>query len=205
MIKQVKGIKRAKYVVPSILLILFFLTLCKAIKDQGGLTGGFDDDKWLVRHRKCFELLILAIGTYIFYSCCDGQASKGPSVIKDVMLNVFTSLSMPMTICSGGACNSIYVSTITSILSSFSVPLTMVVPFLNVLSYLLQLVGLFSLYSVDKWRSYPFWIYVIGMAVQIFISNWIGCGLMILAVLWNAKGNQFYFGKKKAFQDQSII
>ena len=115
------------------------------------------------------------------------------------MLNILTSLSMPMTICSGGACNSIYVSTITSILSSFSVPLTMVVPFLNILSYILQLVGLFSLYSVNKWRSYPFWIYVAGMIFQIWISNWIGCGLMILAVVWNAKGNQFYFGKKKVF------
>ena len=72
LVKEVKGIKRAKYLVPGTLLVLFVLTLCKAIKDEGGSTGGFDDEKWLVRHRKCFELLILAFGAYIFYSCSDG-------------------------------------------------------------------------------------------------------------------------------------
>ncbi len=107
---------------------------------------------------------------------------------------------MPLTICSGGACNSIYISTITSILSSFSVPLTLVVPILNYLAYLLQIVGLASIYAANKWRSYPFWIYLVGMLIQIFISNWIGCILMIIAVLINAKTNTFTYGKNKIFK-----
>ena len=103
---------------------------------------------------------------------------------------------MPLTICSGGACNSIYISTVTSILSSFSVPLTLIVPILNYLAYILQLVGLFSLYTANKWRSYALWIYLVGMIVQIFVLNWVGCILMIGAVLVNAKTNRFVYGKK---------
>ena len=111
---------------------------------------------------------------------------------------------MPLTICSGGACNSIYISTITSILSSFSVPLTMVVPVLNVIGYLLQLVGLFSLYSANKWRSYSLWIYVLGMVSQMIIGVWMGAILMIVAVIVNAKTNKFVYGRKKLFKESIV-
>ena len=103
---------------------------------------------------------------------------------------------MPLTICSGGACNSIYISTITSILSSFSVPLTLVVPLLNVAGYVLQLVGAISLYSANKWRSYAFWIYILGMLSQLVLPQWIGVILMIIAVIVNAKFNKFVYGRK---------
>lgn len=76
LVKDVKGIKRAKYLVSFIMLVLFVLTFCKAIKNEGGITGGFDDDKWLVRHRKCFQLLIFAILAYVFYSFCEQKESK---------------------------------------------------------------------------------------------------------------------------------
>jgi hypothetical protein len=107
---------------------------------------------------------------------------------------------MPLQICSGGACQSIYISTVTSILSSFSMPLTMVVPILNIVGYLLQLVGLFSLYSANKWHSYPFWIYFVGMLSQAIFPPWFGVILMITAVVINAKTNQFTYGKKKIFK-----
>ena len=117
------------------------------------------------------------------------------------MLNILSSLSTPLTLCSGGACNSIYISTITSILSSFSVPLTLVVPLLNVVGHILQFVGLVSLYSSNKWRSIAFWIYLLSMIVQYFavnqIINWLCCGMMILATVINAKTNKFYYGKNK--------
>ena len=83
-------------------------------------------------------------------------------------------------------------------------PLTMVVPFLNVLSYVLQLIGLLSIYSANKWRSFPVWIYIGGMVCQFVISNWFGCAMMIVAVLWNAKGNQFVYGKQKIFKESVI-
>lgn len=112
------------------------------------------------------------------------------------MLNIFSNLSMPLTICSGGACNSIYISTVTSILSSFSMPLTMVVPVLNFIGYFLQLIGLFSMYSANKWHSYAFWIYFVGMLSQIILPQWVGVIFMIAAVLINAKTNKFVYGKK---------
>lgn len=103
---------------------------------------------------------------------------------------------MPLSICSGGACTSIYISTVTSILSSFSLPLTLVVPILNYLGFVLQLVGLFSIYSANKWRSLAFWLYVCGMIVMAAFGGWIGCILIIIAVVLNAKTNRFVYGKK---------
>jgi hypothetical protein len=179
----------------------FFLTFSRVIKNEGGIFGdGFDDHKWVVRHRKCLLLLALSMGAFVFYSFIDHRHKKSSSVVKEVVLNVFSSLSMPLTICSGGACNSIYISTVTSILSSFSVPLTLVVPILNYLAYVLQLVGLFSIYSAHKWRSLSFWLYLVGMLVQIFIISWVGCIMMIAAVLINAKTNKFVYGRKKLFK-----
>lgn len=191
-----RGLKRAKFIITGMILTVFVLTLQKAIKDEGGMHGEMDDDKWVVRHRKCFSLLILAGFVYSALSFIDPEKPKTNSLFKEVLLNIFSSLSMPLTICSGGACNSIYISTITSILSSFSLPLTMVVPILNIVGYLLQFLGLFSLYSVNKWKSYPFWIYFIGMVCQWTINAWLGIGLMITGVVVNAKVSQFVYGKK---------
>ena len=194
--KDQPGLQRAKYVITGILLILFSLTLSQAIKNEGGMTGGFDDDKWLVRHRRSFEFLILAGIVYSMLTYMDPDRPTQKSLVKEILLNICSSLSMPLTICSGGACNSIYISTITSILSSFSMPLTLVVPLLNVIGYVLQLVGLVSLYSVNKWKSYPFWIYTAGMISQLILPPWVGIVLMILAVIVNAKTNHFVYGKK---------
>jgi len=117
-------------------------------------------------------------------------------VVKEVLMNIFSALSMPLSVCSGGACHSIYISTVTSILSSFSVPLTLVVPVLNYLGFVLQLIGLLSIYSANKWRSLAFWVYAVGMCLQLWLQGWIGCVLMIVAVVLNAKTNRFVFGKK---------
>lgn len=113
-------------------------------------------------------------------------------------MSVVSALSTPLTICSGGACNSIYMSTVTSLLSSFSLPLTVVVPFLNAIAYLLQIVGLVSLYSVHKLRYAPFWVYLTSMLAQAYVENWI-CGLgMLAAVVWNAKFHKFVYGRRSA-------
>ena len=114
-----------------------------------------------------------------------------------------------MTICSGGACNSIYISTITSILSSFSMPLTLVVPLLNVVGHLLQLVGLISLYSTNKWKSYAFWMYFVSMVGQYFYGagwvGWICCAGMVTATVINAKMNKVVYGRKREMFKQSIV
>ena len=103
---------------------------------------------------------------------------------------------MPLSICSGGACTSIYISTVTSILSSFSLPLTLVVPILNYLGFALQLIGLFSIYTANKWRSLAFWLYLVGMILMGTIGGWSGCVMIIIAVILNAKTNRFVYGKK---------
>lgn len=138
---------------------------------------------------------------YVFYDLINHQKDDSPSVVKTVILNILSSLSTPLTICSGGACNSIYISTITSILSSFSVPLTLAVPLLNLLGYVLQVVGLISLYSANKWHSVAFWIYLIAMVIQIlftsYLINLFCCFLMIAASILNAKTNKFVYGRNK--------
>lgn len=139
--------------------------------------------------------------SYVFYDLINHQKHSSPSVVKEVMLNILSSLSAPLTICSGGACNSIYISTITSILSSFSIPLTIAIPLLNLFGHVLQLIGLISLYSANKWRSASFWIYLIAMIMQTIIENsyvnWACCGAMIFASILNAKRNKFVYGKNK--------
>lgn len=138
----------------------------------------------------------MAMGAFVFYSAIDSRHKGASSVVKEVLMNVFSALSMPLSVCSGGACHSIYLSTVTSILSSLSVPLTVVVPFLNYLGFALQLVGLVSIYTANKWRSVAFWVYAVGMVIQLWVQGWIGCVMMIAAVLLNAKSNTFTFGKK---------
>lgn len=141
-------------------------------------------------------LLALSMGAFVFYSAIDYRHKGASSVVKEVLMNIFSALSMPLSVCSGGACHSIYLSTVTSILSSFSVPLTVVVPILNYLGFALQLVGLLSIYTANKWRSVAFWVYALGMVIQLLLQGWIGCVLMIVAVVLNAKMNTFTFGKK---------
>lgn len=149
------------------------------------------------------------MASYVFYDLINHQKYDSPSVVKEVMLNILSSLSTPLTICSGGACNSIYISTITSILSSFSVPLTLAVPLLNLFGYVLQFVGLISLYSANKWYSASFWIYLVAMVIQILsihhYVNWICCAAMILATILNAKTNKFVYGKNKKLFKESIV
>lgn len=74
--------------------------------------------------------------------------------------------------------------------------MTVMLPFLQVISLLLQSIGLVSLYSVNRFRYVPFWIYLIFMCLQLVIESWI-CGLgMVGAVIWNAKFNKHVFGRK---------
>jgi hypothetical protein len=197
LISSHRGIRRAKYVVSYTLLLCFLVCMGRVVKNEGGVDGtGFDDKKWLVRHRKAFELLALAMGAFVFYSLVDHRHKTAKPVVKEVLMSIFSALSMPLSVCSGGACTSIYISTVTSVLSSFSLPLTLVVPILNYLGFALQLVGLVSIYSANKWRSLAFWLYLAGMAVMLAFEGWAGCLLIIAAVVLNAKTNQFVYGRK---------
>ena len=76
------GIKRTKYIISYTLLLCFILTLTKVVKDDGGVSGGMDDDKWLVKHRRSFMLLAISMATFIFYSVIDYRHKGASSVVK---------------------------------------------------------------------------------------------------------------------------
>ena len=65
------------------MLLCFLLTLAKVVKNEGGLEGtGFDDDKWLVKHRMSFSLLILSMAAFVFYSFIDHRHKLAKPVVK---------------------------------------------------------------------------------------------------------------------------
>jgi hypothetical protein len=77
------GIKRTKYIVSYLLLLCFLLALTRVVKNEGGMEGtGFDDHKWLVKHRKSFLLLAFSMGTFVFYSAIDFRHKAASSVVK---------------------------------------------------------------------------------------------------------------------------
>ena len=58
-------------------------------------------------------------------------------------------------VCAGGACNSIYISSLTLFFSSIGISLTDWLPYLNGLGFVFIIVALLSLYSAKKSISYP--------------------------------------------------
>jgi hypothetical protein len=60
------GISRTNYTLPCLLFIAFTLVFEKVVKDQHGMHGGLDDNIFIVRHRKAFELLLLSVLTYSY-------------------------------------------------------------------------------------------------------------------------------------------
>lgn len=65
-IKTKHGISRANYTIPVVLFVVFTVVFEKVVKDHHGMRGGLDDNIYIVRHRKAFELLLLAVLVYAF-------------------------------------------------------------------------------------------------------------------------------------------
>jgi len=87
-------------------------------------------------------------------------------------------------------------STLTSLFSSLSLPMTILLPVLKVVALLLQSIGFVSLFSVKHFRYLPFWMYLLPMCLQLVLESWV-CGLgMVGAVIWNAKFHKHVFGRK---------
>ena len=202
-ITKFKGILRLSYIIPCYFLLIFSIGFSKAIKNQGGYSGGLDDKKWIVKHRGVLQLAIYAIYSHFYLVAIHNrinhknelQSDKNNSVYRDIM----SALSAPVSICSGGACHSFYASTITSLLSSFSLPLALITPFLNLLVYALQIMGLVSLYSVKGFKYAPLWLFFSGFLVQFILQyTLVSSGLMISGVVWNIRKNKFTFGKPKS-------
>lgn len=83
LLKMHKGVQRGKYMIVITILFCFLLCLGKVVKNEGGVAGDqFDGDKWLVKHRKCFGLVIVAMMCYTFYTFIDSKHKAADSVVK---------------------------------------------------------------------------------------------------------------------------
>lgn len=76
--------------------------------------------------------------------------------VVGIFLNqIFNLLGATTMVCAGGACNSIYISSITLFFSSIGISLTDWLPFLNGLGFIFIVIALLSLYSAKKSLLYP--------------------------------------------------
>jgi hypothetical protein len=76
-------------------------------------------------------------------------------VIGIFLNQIFNLLGATTMVCAGGACNSIYISSLTLFFSSIGISLTDWLPYLNGLGFVFIIVALFSLYSAKKSFTYP--------------------------------------------------
>ena len=128
------------------------------------------------------------------------------SLFSILMNSLFSILGNTMTVCSTGACSSIYISTISAFFSAFGITIVDWLPYIRYSAFIFILVSVFSLYSAKKSLLYgPFIISLIG-SIMIVVSllfletNYLLYGgniLMIFAAYRNAKINKAGFGKKK--------
>lgn len=88
--------------------------------------------------------------------------------ILGILVNQFFNLLGATTmVCAGGACNSLYISTITMFFSSVGISLTDWVPYMNGLGFAFVLFALLSLYSAKKSFLYP--PFIIGAVCSVVI------------------------------------
>jgi hypothetical protein len=123
----------------------------------------------------------------------------------DIISNLLIStLGNSFTICSGGACNSFYISTFSAFFSAFGITITKYIHYLNFLCILLLGSSLLTLYSVKKtWKYGPFITTFIGAALifthlfiyDYYLFTYIGNILIIASAFWNSKLNKFKFGQ----------
>lgn len=107
-----------------------------------------------------------------------------------------------MSVCAGGVCNSLYVSTISAFFSAFGVPIFEYMHYFNFLVYIFMAVSLFSLYAVkNSWKYPPFLVSLIGaimiiVDMQLFDLNYltyVGNVMLIGSAIWNSRLNKRKF------------
>ena len=88
-------------------------------------------------------------------------------VIGILLNQIFNLLGATTMVCAGGACNSIYISSLTLFFSSIGITLTDWLPYLNGLGFVFVVVALLSLYSAKKSVTYP--PFIIGCLCSLII------------------------------------
>lgn len=111
-----------------------------------------------------------------------------------------------MTICTGGTCNNLYISTISAFFSAFGIPIFEYTHYLNFIVFFFIGLSLISLYSVKRSVKYIPFIFTLLGSLMILTDmiiydldyfTYIGNGLMIVSAIWNSKLNKKTFGRKK--------
>ena len=74
-----------------------------------------------------------------------------------------------MTICAGGACNSIYFSTISAFFTAFGIPIFEYIHYLNFLAFIFIAISLLSLYSVKN--SFIYGPFIVSFIGSVFIMT----------------------------------
>ena len=124
---------------------------------------------------------------------------------KYILNTVFSLLGNTMTICAGGTCNNLYISTLSAFFSAFGIPLFEYIHYLNFIVFFFIFISLLSLYSVKKsWKYLPFILSVIGsilIVIDMLIYDfdyltYAGNILLIVGAIWNSKLNKRKFGRK---------
>jgi len=105
-----------------------------------------------------------------------------------------------MSVCAGGSCNSIYMSTISAFFSAFGIPIVEYIHYLNFVAFFFVGLSLVSLYSANNTAKYPpFIITAIGSAFILFdiifslhdYITYVGNVLLIAGAIWNSRLNKF--------------
>ena len=134
------------------------------------------------------------------------SSSEKINIFTILMNSIFSILGNTMTICSSGACNSIYISTLSAFFSAFGITIVDWLPYLRYSAIVFILISIFSLYSAKKSLIYaPFLVCLVGsiliLSSMFYFENsyllYIGNILMIGAAIRNAKVNKAGFGKAK--------
>lgn len=107
-----------------------------------------------------YVLGTLHIMLYLVYSIgirrySPKSESSAQGVYNSVMNAVFMMLGQSVTVCSGGACNSIYISTLTSICSALGIPVVEWLPYVQKSVFLLLFFNVYTLWSVKRSFAYP--------------------------------------------------
>ena len=114
-----------------------------------------------------------------------------------------------MTICAGGTCNNLYISTFSTFFSAFGIPIFEYTHYLNFIVFFFIGLSLISLYSVKRSVIYmPFLLTLVGSLMlltdmiiyDLDFFTYIGNGLMIIGAIWNSKLNKRTFGRKKWYK-----
>ncbi|KAM3144611.1 hypothetical protein pb186bvf_003218 [Paramecium bursaria] len=113
----------------------------------------------------CFAFTTFVYLVYS-YQVDDEKKQENQGVIMNFLLSLFGN---SVQVCSGGACNSFYLSTLSAFFSAFGIPIAQYIHYLNYLCIILLAISLLSLYSVKQSIRYgPFLITFIGAGLIIF-------------------------------------